>query len=70
MQKNGEFYEFGEGKMQIWRILAEISQNIPNFRQNLGKISKNQLKLVVGRIFYGAEYWTGEESRGRKKDGF
>ena len=38
--------------------------------QNLGKISKNQPKLEVGRFFLGAEYWTGEEGGGRKKDGY
>ena len=38
--------------------------------QNLGKISKNQPKLEVGRFFWGAEYWTSEEGGGRKKDGF
>ena len=37
---------------------------------NLTKISENQPKLEVERFFCGAEYWTGEEGRGRKKDRF
>ena len=37
---------------------------------NLTKISKNQPKLAIKGFFCGEEKWTGDEGRGRKKDGF
>ena len=43
---------------------------MPYLRCNLAKISQDQSKLVVGSFFCGEEYWTGEEGKERKKDGF
>ena len=34
---------------------------------NLTKINEKKPKLAIERFFLGAEYWTGEECRGRKK---
>ena len=43
---------------------------MPKLSLNLTKISQDQSKLVVERVFCGAKYWTGEEGGRRKKDGF